>query len=72
MQSFVACFLLFCVVILVIPATVGVCSSLPQLTIDRIEGNNGIIKIHYTTSDPMGRLLSTKTGSIVPMAARLG
>ena len=43
MQSFVACFLLFCVVILVIPATVGVCSSLPQLTIDRIEGNNGII-----------------------------
>ena len=59
MQSFVACFLLFFVVILVIPATVGVCSSLPQLTIDRIEGNNGIIKIHYTTSDPMGRLLST-------------
>ena len=59
MQKFVACFLLFCAVLLLIPGVVGVCSSLPRLTIDRIEGNNGIIKILYTTSDPMGRLLST-------------
>ena len=59
MQRFVACFLLFCTILLVILATDGECSSLPQLTIDQIEGNNGIIKIHYTTSDPMGRLLST-------------
>jgi len=59
MQKCVACFLLFCAVLLLIPGVVGVCSSLPRLTIDRIEGNNGIIKILYTTSDPMGRLLST-------------
>ena len=66
MQRFVACVLFFCVVLLVILAAVGVCSSLPQLTIDRIEGNNGIIKIYYTTSDSMGRLLSTANWKYSP------
>ena len=34
-------------------------SDVPLLTIDRIEGNNGILKIHYTTADAEGKQLST-------------
>ena len=33
--------------------------EVPLLTIDRIQGNNGILKINYTTTDAEGKLLST-------------
>ena len=33
--------------------------EIPLLTIDRIQGNNGILKINYTTTDAEGKHLST-------------
>ncbi len=34
-------------------------SAIPLLTIDRIQGNNGILKINYTTTDSEGKQLAT-------------
>ena len=48
-----------CALILIIAATSGLAADDPTLTIDKIEGTSGVIKIHYTTTGKSDEKLVT-------------